>query len=373
MGSLLGASACAVSSDSPTAIVDAAIAQHGGDLFENSRIRFTFRGTRFEYFRDGGAFRYERTFRDPLGSVVNEVMVNDGTRRLENGGAVALADDERMQVEYDVNSVIYFGFLPFRLRDPAARLQTLARDTVQGAPYHRIEVTFDAEGGGVDSDVRFVHWIHQDSLTLDYFGYRYSRDGGGVRFRRAVNRREIGGILVQDFENYAPADAVEDIADLAQHFEEGSLDLLSLVALEEVEVTRARGLAEVDPLLPREAPGEGLELQLGIERSEYSPGDSIHAVMNLVNRSGEERALGFASAQRFDLVVLDEGGEPQARWSEGQLFAQVTGEEALAPGGTLHFESSVTAPAAPGSYYLQGSLPASGAPLPAVLPFRVVP
>jgi hypothetical protein len=92
-----------------------------------------------------------------------------------------------------------------------------------------------------------------------------------------------------------------------------------------------------------------------------------------VNRSGEERALGFASAQRFDLVVLDEGGEPQARWSEGQLFAQVTSEEELAPGGTLHFEASVAAPAAPGSYYLQGSLPASGAPLPAVLPFRVVP
>jgi hypothetical protein len=372
---LVGTSACAIQADGPTAIVDAAIERHGGGLFEDSRIRFDFRGTRFEFFRDAGVFRYERVYRDPLGRTVSDVMDNDGTHMFVNGGEVALTPEERESVEYDVNSVIYFAFLPFRLRDPAARIGALDPDTIRGEPYHRVEVTFTEEGGGVDSDARFVHWIHADSLTLDYFAYRYSRDGGGARFRRAVNRREIGGILVQDFENYAPAGPVEDVAELSRHFEDGTLDLLSLVALEGLEVTRAgeSASAAADPLLPPEAPGEGLELQLGIERLEYGPGDSIRVVVNLVNRTAEQRTLTFSSAQRVDLLVLEEDGEPQSRWSEGQLFAQVVGEERLSPGETREFEAFVSAPPTPGSYFLQGSVSASGAPLPAVLPFRVVP
>jgi hypothetical protein len=368
---LAATSGCRLPADSPSSIVDEAIEAHGGSLFEDSRIRFTFRGVRFELFRDDGRFRYERTYRDPLSRVVSEVMDNEGTRVFVNGVEEPLSDEDRARVEYDVNSVVYFAFLPFRLRDPAARLAGLAPDTVGGEPYHRIEVTFEEEGGGVDSDVRFVHWIHASSGTLDYLAYRYSRDGGGVRFRRGVNRREIGGLLVQDFENYAPPGEVDDIAELARSYEAGSLDLLSVVALEEVEVARARGADAPDPLLPPEAPGEGLELQVGIERFVYAPGDTVRAVLNLVNRSDRERILTFPSTQRFDLAILDEAGETLGSWSATRSFAQVVEEERLAPGETLHYEASIAVPSAPGSYHLQGSLTAPDTPLPAVLPFRV--
>jgi len=373
---LLAAPGCAVAPDNPIAIVDAAIQTHGGDRFDNSRIRFTFRGVRFEYFRDAGVFRYERTYRDPLNRTVSEVMWNDGTSKSVDGAQVELTPAERERVEYDLNSVIYFGFLPFRLRDPGARLATLVPDTVRGEPYYRVEVTFDAENGGVDSDVRFVHWIHQESHTLDYFSYRYSRDGGGVRFRRAVNRREIGGILLQDWENFGPAGEVTDIATLSRDFEGGTLDLLSVVAFEDVEVERARGVDGsfgTDPLLPPEAPGEGLELQLGIERFDYAPGDSIRVVLNLVNRSGSPLTLDFPTAQRLELSVLDGDGTELSRWSEGRQFDPASGAETLAPDSTFHVEGSVPAPREPGEYLLQGSLPAVGTPLPTALPFRVLP
>ncbi|MEX2531853.1 MAG: DUF6503 family protein [Gemmatimonadota bacterium] len=225
-----------VAPDPVTQIVESSIERHGGPLFESSRIGFTFRGARFEVERVGGRFRHSRRYADSHGRSVVEVMDNDGTRKEVDGAAVPLGPDERAATELAVNSVVYFAFLPFRLGDPAVRLRSLGAAEVHGAPYEKVEVTFHREGGGVDWDDRFVYWIHADDHTLDYLAHRYHRDGGGIRFRRAVNRRENGGLLVQDYENYRPVGEVADIADLDRRFEAGDLELLSLIELEEVEV-----------------------------------------------------------------------------------------------------------------------------------------
>lgn len=88
---------------------------------------------------------------------------------------------------------------------------------------------------------RFIHWIHEEEGTLDYFAYRYHRDGGGTRFRRAINRREVGGLLIQDFENYrAEGVSVEEIAEYGRLLEPDAVELLSVLELEDVQVEALR-------------------------------------------------------------------------------------------------------------------------------------
>ena len=226
------------SDDGPDRVVARSVERYDGNRFENVRIRFQFRETPFEVNRNGGRFRYQRTLAGQGGRVVTEVMENDETWAELSGARLELSSDEIYELETAVNSVVYFGFLPFRLDDDAVVLRDLGPSTVDGEPYHKIEATFEQDGGGTDWDTRFVHWIHRDHATLDYLAYSYSRDGGGARFRRSVNRREVDGLTVQDYENYAADLANPDIADFDRLFELGELELLSMVELEGVEVSR---------------------------------------------------------------------------------------------------------------------------------------
>jgi hypothetical protein len=218
-------------------LVRESIRVHGGERFERIELEFDFRDRRFLVRRDDGRFRYERHYTAEDGASVVEWMDNDGTGRMVDGAETVLDEAERARVETAVNSVVYFGFLPFRLLDPAVRLRELETAEVEGRPYRRIEVTFDPAGGGVDWEDRFVYWFHRDDHTLDYLAYRYHRDGGGTRFRRAVNRREVGGLLLQDYENYTADSMIDDIARYHRFFEEDRLRLLSMVELENVSAT----------------------------------------------------------------------------------------------------------------------------------------
>lgn len=186
--------------------------------------------------RDRGRFFYERSYEEPMGAIVREWMTNEETGWEVDGDRQELDARERDRVETAVNSVVYFGFLPFRLLDPAVQLRDLGTEEVGGEPYRMVEVTFQEEGGGQDWEDRFVYWFHQDRHTLDYLAYRYHRDGGGTRFRRAVNRREVGGLLVQDYENFRAPGGISDIAEYTRLHQDGALELLSRIELEDLTV-----------------------------------------------------------------------------------------------------------------------------------------
>lgn len=218
-------------------VVDRAIKAHGGDRFRQSEVRFTFRGDRYRIWRQGGRYRYERTYEGSIGTVT-EVMANDTLYRTVEGERQDLTDGDRASIRTTVNSVVYFALLPFRLNDPAVQLRKLGETEIRGEPYHEIEVTFRREGGGEDWDDRFVYWFHRDQYTMDYLAYHFHSDGGGTRFREAVDRRRVGGLLLADFRNYtSPAidTAVEEYDRIYEERPE-ALDLVSEIRLEEVEV-----------------------------------------------------------------------------------------------------------------------------------------
>lgn len=233
------AAACSSPIDTPEEIVHASIERHGGEVFENATIRWGFRGVPFEIHRSGGQFRHQRTVSDSVGRQIVEVMGNEGTW-VEIGGVRSEADEARAnQIAMAVNPTVYLGFLPFRLDDPAVRFADVGTGMIEGTPYRKVEVTFAQEGGGQGWRNRFVYWFHDGDWTLDYLAYDEGGDPRVTRFRRAVNRRDVGGILVQDYENYAGDPEVVDIAEYDRLFEAGALRLLSMVEFEDVEVLPA--------------------------------------------------------------------------------------------------------------------------------------
>jgi len=191
---------------SAAAIVDSAVAAHGGAVLDRAEVEFTFRGDHYRVRQDEGRFHYRRTYTDSLGQTVTEGLTNDGVYRVVAGDTVSLSDDERGGIHTTVNSVTYFALLPHPLTDEAAQPSYSGRDTLDGTPYHRIRVTFQQEGGGQDWEDVFMYWFRTDTYAMDYLAYAFGLAPGdteqGTRFREAYNVRRVEGVRFADYLNY---------------------------------------------------------------------------------------------------------------------------------------------------------------------------
>jgi hypothetical protein len=123
-------------------VIEASIEAYGGDAFDEIAIQWTFRGVPFELTRDDGAYRYQRTVVDSLGQARVEVMENEGIWIEVDGERREVDDAAHRRIETAVNSVVYLGFLPFRLDDRAVQLSDLGVTRVDDEPYRKVEVTF---------------------------------------------------------------------------------------------------------------------------------------------------------------------------------------------------------------------------------------
>ncbi|MGY6744279.1 MAG: DUF6503 family protein [Cecembia sp.] len=216
-------------------IVDAAIAAHGGELFEKGQISFDFRERHYQIFKSSNRFEYSREFTDSTG-FVRDVLNNDGFVRTVNNVEVALPEDRVSAFSNSVNSVAYFAFLPYGLNDAAVIKTYLGETEIAEKVYHLVQVTFKEEGGGEDYDDVFLYWFDKDSYQLDYMAYSYHTDGGGVRFRKAIHQHQVNGLILLDYENYKPKEKNTPIEEMESLFKSGELELLSEILLENVEV-----------------------------------------------------------------------------------------------------------------------------------------
>jgi hypothetical protein len=127
-----------------------------------------------------------------------------------------------------------------------------------------------------------------------------------------------------------------------------------------------------DPEAVAPAPDEGIELQVGMDRARYGPGDTILVVVRLVNRLDGTRRLDFSTAQRYDLEVLTPEGESVYRWAADRAFAQALSHEELTPGQDgPEWEERLPAPDREGEYRLKVTVPAEGTTLGTELPLVV--
>lgn len=235
--SLIFAVACSPTKDEAQQIVDRAIAAAGADNVLNARIEFDFRGRHYVADRQGGLFSYERIFKDSL-NTVHDYVTNSGFRREVNGEQVAVPDSMAVKYTSSVNSVIYFGLLPYGLNDPAVVKKFLGEEEVEGQPYLKVKITFRQEGGGEDFEDEFFYWFHKERFTMDYFAYSFEEsDEISFRLRKAINPRTVEGIRVQDYINYKPATNAFIVDSAMSLYKKGELIELSRIESENVSVT----------------------------------------------------------------------------------------------------------------------------------------
>jgi hypothetical protein len=122
-----------------------------------------------------------------------------------------------------------------------------------------------------------------------------------------------------------------------------------------------------------EAAAAGFEVSLSADKATYRSGEPITLTLTVSNRTGQDIQLEFSSAQRFDFAIRDatKGGQIW-RWSEGQMFGQMLGAEAIGPARPqIIYRAQFTGALPPGIYRLEGMLVATDRPLSATLVIQV--
>ena len=204
-------------------VIDQAIIAHGQHLFENATLSFSFRDKQYSARRSDTSYAYTRSFKD--GSALIEDMLINSTyfSRKKNGVSIEVSKEWADKYSKSINSVLYFFQLPYLLNDLAVKKTDQGIKQIKGESYHQIKVSFQIENGGDDFEDEYLYWIDVNTFEVDYLAYNYITDGGGVRFRSAINKRRVDGLLVQDYINYAPVDKKMPLFNLIAQFEKEAL------------------------------------------------------------------------------------------------------------------------------------------------------
>jgi hypothetical protein len=223
-------------------IVDKAIAFHGGELYRASEteldvcslsgcfhVRALVDGDRFDYEVSGKAGRRERRVR----------WTGEELARWEDGAPAAVEPGDAQGLRDWVMARVYFAFLPYRLNDPSVFKEDLGRETWDGRELHKVKVTF-APGSSTDAEDEYLYWFDPESGRVEQFAYSFQGRPGGLRFRRAVNHRRVGGVLFSDQENLGVEGDKWRVDEITPSFVEGKMRTVSVVRFENVEVRPLR-------------------------------------------------------------------------------------------------------------------------------------
>ncbi len=217
-------------------IIDNSISFHSLNGLGEANFQLTFRDIYYTYENSAGMYTYTRTQKDSLGRTVKDIMNNETLLRYIEGDTVAITEEKRAAYTRSVNSVIYFFRLPFGLNDPAVLKKFNGERNIKGKTYYEVEVTFNQEGGGEDFDDVFLYWFDKEDYSMDYLAYLYHTDGGGLRFREAINPRKVSGALIQDYINFKPEDETIPISTILDLYKEDKLIELSRIINEDVKI-----------------------------------------------------------------------------------------------------------------------------------------
>lgn len=224
--------ACKDKTDKAREIVDKSIEAHGGAKYDKFTAEFDFRKFHIKLMQDNGKFQYERISKDSANNDIWDVVNNEGYLRLINGNQITLSEKDQEKYKNAVNSVAYFVLLPYKLKDKAVNLEYLGETEIDKQKYDKVKVWFDKEGGGKDFEDVYCYWFNQKTHLVDYLAYT----NGGPRFRRVKNRQTVGGIVFQDYENFAITDTTIQAFDYDKAFIAGKDSLLSLIEQKNITV-----------------------------------------------------------------------------------------------------------------------------------------
>lgn len=113
----------------------------------------------------------------------------------------------------------------------------------------------------------------------------------------------------------------------------------------------------------------GMGVSLTVAPAQVASGDTLEITLAVENESADTVSLEFRTSQRYDFLIMDEGGSVVWRWGAGRGFAQVLGSEVLAPGQVLSYSERYEIQLLPGRYTVTGVLAAPDLPLEAAAEF----
>jgi hypothetical protein len=215
-------------------IIDKSIEVSGGDLYKNLDFEFEFRGRHYISNIENGDFEYTRVTKDSVKTTVDTYGNKTPFKRTINDISVTISDSIVENIKNSINSVNYFVLLPNGLNDAAVNKKYIAKATVKGREYHKIQVTFNKDGGGEDFDDVYLYWINAENFKIDFLAYSFTVNGGGMRFREAYNERVINGIRFVDYNNYKSEETSATLNTLDVLFESNQLKLLSKIETEQI-------------------------------------------------------------------------------------------------------------------------------------------
>lgn len=217
-------------------IVDQAIEHHGGDVYASSetslRICSLSGCFRIEARVDGGRFEYDVTETDG-GRRVR--ITNDTTEVWQDGERVPEAPQEPQRWRDWVFARVYFPFLPYGLNSDGVYKEDLGLVEWGGATLHKVKVTFEPGSSTAASD-EYLYWFDPETGRIVFFAYSFAGNPGGLRFRRAVDYRRVGGILFFDQENLGVEGEGLRVDLVDQDFVAARMEPVSTVELDDITV-----------------------------------------------------------------------------------------------------------------------------------------
>ena len=222
---------------STSQIINKSIKAHGWDQDDFS-IVFDFRDYQYELKRKNKFYSFQRTTKKE-GNVVKDLMSSKKKlMRFINDKSVKLSDSMTNVFSNSLNSVMYFFQLPRPLKDQAVITKYLGLAKIFNEKYWTIKVTFKENGGGKDYQDEFRYWININNGQIDYLAYNYLTEGGGTRFRQAVNKQLNQGFIFQDYINFKPNVKFVSLDSLPILFEAGNLIKVSNIKNKNIRVSK---------------------------------------------------------------------------------------------------------------------------------------
>ncbi len=223
---------------SRVAIVDRAIEHHGGEIYRHSETRLDLcsKSGCFHVVANLDGDRWAYTVSGRSGDSRLQVHSADDALTVRRDGAeeAVAANRERRHRDWAMARV-YFCFLPFRLNDPGVFKHDLGLVDWDGRRLHKVKVTFQA-GSSTDAGDQYMYWFDHETARLEYFAYSYDDNGGGIRFRRAVRHRRVGGLLFFDQENLGVDGSGLSVDAIDAAYVRAAMRQVSTVRLEGIEV-----------------------------------------------------------------------------------------------------------------------------------------
>ncbi len=220
-------------------IIAKSIAFHGGEAYEHSRTELDMCSKsgcfHVEASQQGEQYSYQVTGLQRDTHLKVRVTNHSVDRWFDGHLSPPAAEDEQRFRDW-VMARVYFCFLPYRLMDPSVRYQDLGLVDWQGKQLHLVAVSF-APGSSTDASDHYRYWFDPETGRLELFAYSYEGEPGGLRFRRLLDHRRVGGLLFFDQENLGIEGEDLDIADIDATFVAEKMRSISKVTLRNIRVT----------------------------------------------------------------------------------------------------------------------------------------